>query len=137
MSDEKEKNQEPAPYAYEGLERVIHERARLSIVTSLAANPRGLVFSDLKELCALTDGNLNRHLAVLQQAGAVEIAKSFKNGRSVTICRLTEEGHQRLVEYLGQMEKVLADAAKAQVRWAKDNRAGEPGREARGLRPEG
>jgi DNA-binding MarR family transcriptional regulator len=126
MSEEKTSNQDQAPYAYEGLERVIHERARLSIVTSLAANPRGLVFSDLKEFCALTDGNLNRHLAVLQQAGAVEIAKSFKNGRSVTICRLTEDGHHRLVDYLTQMEKVLADAAKAQARWAKDNRGPEP-----------
>src|SRR5262249_50646096 len=59
-------------FAYEGLERVIHEKARLSIMTSLAAHPSGLVFTDLKEQCALTDGNLSRHLQVLHEAGLVE-----------------------------------------------------------------
>jgi len=47
-------------FAYEGLHRVIHERARLSVLTSLVTNPKGLAFGDLKQLCALTDGNLNR-----------------------------------------------------------------------------
>ena len=51
-------------FAYDGLERVFHEKARLGIMTSLVTNPRGLVFSDLKEFCALTDGNLSRHLQV-------------------------------------------------------------------------
>ena len=55
-------------FAYEGLDRVIHERARLSVLTSLATNPKGLTFGDLKQLCALTDGNLSRHLAVLEKA---------------------------------------------------------------------
>ena len=62
-------------FAYEGLDRVIHERARLSVLTSLIANPRGLTFGDLKQLCALTDGNLSRHLRVLERAKMVEIAK--------------------------------------------------------------
>src|SRR6185369_17624040 len=53
-------------FAYEGLDRVIHERARLSILTSLITNPKPLTFGDLKELCALTDGNLSRHLRVLE-----------------------------------------------------------------------
>ena len=48
--------------ADEGLDRVIHERARLSVLTSLITNPKGLTFGDLKQLCALTDGNLSRHL---------------------------------------------------------------------------
>src|SRR5271167_3537848 len=64
-----------ARFAYEGLDRAIHERARLSILTSLITNPKGLTFSDLKELCALTDGNLSRHLSVLEKARMVEIAK--------------------------------------------------------------
>ena len=55
-------------YAYYGLERIIHEKARLSILTSLAANPEGLLFTDLKEFCALTDGNLARHLQALKEA---------------------------------------------------------------------
>ena len=59
-------------YAYEGLDRVIHERARLSVLTSLIANPKGLTFGDLKQLCSLTDGNLSRHLRVLEKAQLIE-----------------------------------------------------------------
>ena len=53
---------EQGRFAYEGLDRVIHEKARLSVLTSLVAHPKGLVFGDLKALCGLTDGNLSRHL---------------------------------------------------------------------------
>ena len=56
-------------FAYDGLERVIHEKARLGIVTSLATHPQGLLFNDLKEMCSLTDGNLSRHLQILHEAG--------------------------------------------------------------------
>ena len=55
-------------FAYEGLDRVIHERARLSVLTSLITHPKGLTFGELKQLCALTDGNLNRHLRVLERS---------------------------------------------------------------------
>ena len=54
-------------FAYEGLDRVIHERARLSILTSLVTNPKGLTFNDLKQLCALTDGNLSRIFVASKQ----------------------------------------------------------------------
>ena len=60
-----------APFSYEGLDRVIHEKARLGLLTSLMAHPKGLAFGDLKQLCGLTDGNLSRHLLVLQEAGLV------------------------------------------------------------------
>ena len=62
-------------FAYEGLDRVIHEKARLGVLTSLIAHPKGLIFADLKRLCGLTDGNLSRHLQVLQEAGLVDIVK--------------------------------------------------------------
>ena len=52
-----------APFSYDGLDRVIHEKARLGLLTSLMAHPKGLAFADLKQLCGLTDGNLSRHLA--------------------------------------------------------------------------
>jgi DNA-binding MarR family transcriptional regulator len=100
-------------FAYEGLERVIHEKARLSIMTSLAAHPTGLLFNDLKELCALTDGNLSRHLQVLNEAGLVEVWKGFQNNRPQTTCRLTEEGRKRFVEYVNVLENVVADAVAA------------------------
>src|SRR5262249_5869667 len=100
-------------FAYEGLERVIHEKARLSIMTSLAAHPSGLVFTDLKEQCALTDGNLSRHLQVLHEAGLVEVWKGFQNNRPQTLCRLTDEGRKRFVEYVNVLESVVADALAA------------------------
>jgi hypothetical protein len=97
-------------YAYLGLDRVIHERARLGVLTSLAANPSGLKFGDLKQLCGLTDGNLSRHVQVLQEAGLIDISKSFKQNRPQTDCRLTAEGSRRYVEYLGVLEQVVRDA---------------------------
>ena len=102
-------------YAYEGLERIIHEKARLGIMTSLISHPDGLMFTDLKQLCALTDGNLNRHLHVLQDAGLIEIRKGTRRNRPQTECRITTQGRQRFLDYLSALEKVVADAAPAQV----------------------
>src|SRR6185437_9607383 len=70
-----------ARYEYAGLPRLLHQRARLSLLTSLAAHPYGLVFNELKRLCRLTDGNLSRHLALLQSAGLVDIRKDFHRHR--------------------------------------------------------
>ena len=99
-------------FAYEGLDRVIHERARLSVLTSLITNPKGLAFGDLKQLCALTDGNLNRHLRVLEEGKLVEIVKKIDRNRPLTICRITASGRARFVEYLSTLEQVVQDAAK-------------------------
>lgn len=100
-------------FAYEGLDRVIHERARLSILTSLITNPRGLTFNDLKQLCSLTDGNLSRHLQVLQEAGLVEVIKGYEGNRPHTTCRLTKTGRRRFLDYLAVLEGLVRDAAKA------------------------
>jgi len=99
-------------FAYEGLDRVIHERARLSVLTSLITNPKGLAFNELKELCALTDGNLSRHLRVLERAKMVQIAKGQDKNRSLTVCRITASGQKRYLEYLTTLEQVVRDAAK-------------------------
>jgi DNA-binding MarR family transcriptional regulator len=112
-----DRHDEPGRFAYEGLERVLHEKARLGIMTSLVTRPEGLLFTDLKRLCALTDGNLSRHLDVLREAGLVEVWKGFENRRPQTLCRLTAEGRQRFVAYLEQLEQVIRDAsAKASKR---------------------
>jgi DNA-binding transcriptional ArsR family regulator len=103
-------------FAYEGLDRVLHEKARLGILTSLSTRPEGLLFGDLKYLCALTDGNLNRHLEVLLEAGLVEVWKRFEGRRPQTLVRMSVEGRRRFVEYLGELEKVLKDARKAQAK---------------------
>ena len=99
-------------FAYEGLDRVIHERARLSIVTSLATNPKGLTFNDLKRLCTLTDGNLSRHLSVLEKGKLVEIVKGHDRNRPQTICRITALGRKRYLQYLSTLEQVIRDASK-------------------------
>lgn len=100
-------------FAYAGLDRVIHERARLSVLTSLITNPKGLTFGELKELCALTDGNLSRHLRVLEEAALVEIEKGLERNRPLTVCRITNSGRKRYLEYLATLEQVVKDAAKA------------------------
>jgi DNA-binding transcriptional ArsR family regulator len=101
---------QPGRFAYDGLERVLHEKARLGILTSLVTRPEGIHFTELKRLCALTDGNLSRHLDVLREAGLVEVWKGFENRRPQTLCRLSTEGRQRFVAYLEQLEQVIRDA---------------------------
>lgn len=101
-------------FAYEGLDRVIHERARLGILSSLAGRQEGLAFADLKQLCQLTDGNLNRHLQVLAEARLVTVAKSPDRGRSQTVCRLTALGRSRFAAYIDELERVIEDAARSQ-----------------------
>jgi len=102
-----------ARFSYEGLDRVIHEKARLGVLTSLIAHPKGLAFADLKQLCGLTDGNLSRHLQVLHDAGLVAIRKGYEGNRPHTTCRLTADGRKRFLEYLSVLEQVVRDAAKA------------------------
>ena len=118
----------PGRFAYDGLDRVLHERARLGILSSLAVHEGGLLFADLKQLCGLTDGNLNRHLAVLSEAGLVGTWKGQQGPRPQTLYRLTPEGRDRFAAYLGELERVVADAqarlqpdeteSTAPVRWS-------------------
>ena len=100
-----------APFAYEGLDRVIHERARLSVLTSLMTHPDGLSFVELKQLCALTDGNLARHLQVLEEDRMIQITKEEDHGRLQTTVRVTLSGRKRYVEYLAILEQIVRDAA--------------------------
>ena len=109
-----------ARFAYEGLDRVIHERARLSVLTSLITHPKGLTFVDLKQLCALTDGNLSRHLSVLEKAKMVEMVKGQDGNRPQTTCRITAPGRKRYLEYLSTLEQVVRDAAKTAAKSAGD-----------------
>lgn len=100
-----------APFDYD-LDRVMHEKARLGVLTSLVGHPDGLVFSDLKRLCGLTDGNLSRHLQVLEEAGLMAVDKSFVGRRPQTVCRLTEAGRARFAAYLDVLEQVMRDAGR-------------------------
>jgi DNA-binding MarR family transcriptional regulator len=98
-------------YAYDGLDRVLHEKARLGVLTALATRPKGVPFTELARLCAVTDGNLSRHLDVLAEHGLVEITKAFAGRRPLTTCKLTAAGRKRFRAYLGALERVIRDAA--------------------------
>ena len=103
-------SERPGRHAYEGLDRVLHEKARLGILTCLITRSEGLVFNELKMLCSLTDGNLSRHLKLLSEAGLIELWKGQGRGRPQTLCRLTDSGRKRFLHYLSELEKVIRDA---------------------------
>ncbi|WP_428681538.1 winged helix-turn-helix domain-containing protein [Sphingopyxis sp.] len=105
MTDRKD-----APFAFEGLDRVLHEKARLGILTSLADYRDGLSFGELRDLCGLTDGNLSRHVQTLEEAGLIEVTKGFEGRRPHTSCKLTPAGRQRFDDYLVVLEQVLLRA---------------------------
>lgn len=102
--------QTPGRFAYEGLHRAFHEKARLGIMTCLVAEEEGLSFASLKELCALSDGNLNRHLEVLREAGFISIEKEGAGRSSKSTCLVTAKGRQGFTEYLAELERVIDDA---------------------------
>lgn len=97
-------------YSYDGLDRILHEKARLGILTCLVAHPEGLLFNDLKDLCNLTDGNLSRHLQALHQHQIVEIFKNQEQKRPQTLCRISAEGREKFLAYLEELNRVLQDA---------------------------
>ena len=97
-------------FAYEGLDRVLHEKARLGILTALLNRPDGQLFTQLRELCSLTDGNLSRHIQVLSEAGLIEVWKSRESGRPQTLVRLSKQGRREFVAYLAELERVIRDA---------------------------
>ena len=113
MKSDEKKESDTGRFAYEGIDRALHEKARLGIMTSLMTRPKGLLFGELRQLCSLTDGNLSRHLDVLRDEGLVEIWKGFEGRRPQTLVRLSNSGRARFVKYLQELEKVLQDAMAA------------------------
>jgi len=88
------------------LDRLIHERMRLGIISALAAN-RTLTFNDLKRLLDTTDGNLSVHSRKLEEAGYITCTKSFEGRMPKTEYALTEKGHKALAKYLDHMEALI------------------------------
>ncbi|MGH7107362.1 MAG: transcriptional regulator [Acetobacteraceae bacterium] len=111
MKRSRPKGERAHPFAYEGLDRVMHERARLGVLTSLLTHPQGLSFATLRKLCGLTDGNLSRHLEVLETAKLIEITRTAADARPLSLCRITSGGRKRFLSYLSILEQVLLDAA--------------------------
>lgn len=96
----------------DALERLFHEPSRLAILSALCAAEHGIAFTDLKVGCRLTDGNLNRHLKSLEEAGVVRIDKTFVDNKPRTTIHLTKTGLARFQDYLTALENVLRQAQK-------------------------
>jgi DNA-binding MarR family transcriptional regulator len=94
----------PEPYLQ--LDRVIHEKGRLAIMSALAATPE-LAFTELRDLLDMTDGNLTTHIRALQEAGYVAVAKSYQNRRPLTTCTLTAAGRKTFAEYINLLEQIV------------------------------
>lgn len=99
----------PSPRTLPELDRIIHERMRLAIVSALAANA-SLSFNDLKALLGTTDGNLSVHARRLEEAGYVAFSKSFHGRMPRTVYRLTPEGRRAFERYLGHLEALVHGA---------------------------
>ena len=97
---------EAAPRASLALDRLIHERVRLAIVSALAVN-ESLTFNELKHLLGATDGNLSVHARRLEEAGYVECLKSFDGRVPRTEFRLSQVGREALERYLAHMEGLI------------------------------
>ncbi len=94
----------PEPFLQ--IDRVIHEKGRLAIMSMLAATPE-LSFTELRDALEMTDGNLTTHIKALQQEGYIAVAKSFQNNRPLTTCSLTAPGRKAFAEYINLLEKIV------------------------------
>ena len=94
----------PEPFLQ--LDRVIHEKGRLAIMSMLAATPE-ISFTELRDTLEMTDGNLTTHVRTLQEAGYVAVAKSFQNNRPLTTCSLTAAGRKAFAGYVGLLEQIV------------------------------
>lgn len=97
---------------YDALEKIFHEPNRLAIMSVLCAAEGGLSFSEIKDECRLTDGNLNRHLKVLEEAAVIKIRKEFLDNKPRTLVSISRKGLDRFNEYLTVLNEVLVKARK-------------------------
>jgi len=94
----------PEPFLQ--LDRVIHEKGRLAIMSMLAASPE-LSFTEMRDALSMTDGNLTTHIRTLQESGYVSITKSFRNNRPLTTCSLTPSGKKAFTNYINLLEEII------------------------------
>jgi DNA-binding MarR family transcriptional regulator len=88
------------------LDRIIHEKGRLAIMSALAATPE-LSFTELRDALGMTDGNLTTHIRILQEEGFVAVAKSYQNRRPLTTCSLTKTGREAFKQYIDLLEQIV------------------------------
>ena len=97
----------PEPFLQ--LDRVIHEKGRLGIMSMLAASA-DLSFTELRDALAMTDGNLTTHIRTLQETGYVSVAKSYQRNRRLTTLSLTAAGRKAFAEYVTLLERIVRQA---------------------------
>jgi DNA-binding MarR family transcriptional regulator len=88
------------------LDRVIHEKGRLAIMSMLAATAE-LSFTEMRDALNMTDGNLTTHIRTLQEAGYVSVTKTFQNNRPLTTCGLTAAGKKAFASYINLLEAII------------------------------
>ena len=91
------------------IDRVIHEKGRLPIMSLLAAGT-GLSFTELRDDLGMTDGNLAMHIKTLQEAGFVSVTKSYSDKRPLTTCALTSSGRKAFASYIDLLEQIVQQA---------------------------
>jgi DNA-binding MarR family transcriptional regulator len=99
------------PESFHQLDKVIHEKSRMGIMSMLAASP-DMSFTELRDALNMTDGNLTTHIRTLQKAGYVAVAKSFQDNRPLTTCSLTEDGKTAFTGYVNLLEGIVKAARK-------------------------
>jgi predicted ArsR family transcriptional regulator len=99
----------PEPFLQ--LDRVIHEKGRLAIMSALAASPQ-LSFTEMRDTLNMTDGNLTAHMRTLQEAGYVSVTKEFSGGRPLTTFSLTTPGKKAFTSYIDLLEQIIKQTKK-------------------------
>ncbi|HMP83987.1 MAG TPA: transcriptional regulator [Verrucomicrobiota bacterium] len=97
----------PEPFLQ--LDRVIHEKGRLAIMSMLAASP-DLSFTELRDTLEMTDGNLTSHMRTLQEAGYVAVSKSYQDNRPLTTCALTAAGRKAFAQHINLLEQIVSQS---------------------------
>ncbi len=97
------------PEPFLKLDRVIHEKGRMAIMSLLAATPE-LSFTEMRETLGMTDGNLSVHLRTLQESGYIAVTKSFQNRKPLTTCALTPAGRKAFTEYIDLLEQIVRES---------------------------
>ena len=122
MAESKSKKKTPATSAtskgatraaLEEIDRVFHEKARLAILTTIIGSDDGMNFNELKALCDLTDGNLNRHLKVLVDTSVLSVRKTGHGRNTNSHYKLTAKGRKSFQKYLSALEAILNAAKKS------------------------
>ena len=102
------------PESYLLLDRVIHEKGRMAIMSLLAASPE-LSFTQIRGNLGMTDGNLSLHLKTLQEAGYLALTKSFQDRKPLTTCALTAFGRKAFADYIDLLEQIVAENKRVRV----------------------